>query len=584
MNDLPRLIKRLKLPPLGLVLQLFAVILLPLTILLVAITFGSIFVHQRAMRTLVGDRDERAVYTAANALNAQLENRINELTSINLILSSNSYQPDPTIISNIGYLLHDFDAGVIEFNSQGKPIIMYGSDQEWNGWRANSTIWNNLFSQLNDQSGKINIHPGLEAGAYYGLISAKMSDGNLIVGAFYIEGLANRYLGNSLSPAGQLSTMLVGADHQVLYTFGTFTDQTANHPGVADALQGKTGTVYVKQSNGDEHVTAYSPVPVAGWALVTEESWESGVTPTLQTSQIAPLVLIPAVLIMLLALWLSASQVVRPLRKLESKASTLAWGDFKTIRQPVGGTAEIRRLQNQLIQMAHKVEDAQQSLHGYIGAITGAQEDERRRLARELHDDTLQALIALKQRVQLAQLEIESSTRKGVAEATELNEIASLIEKTIENLRRVTRALRPIYLEDLGLVPALEMLVRETNQSTGIKVEFQQLGVERRLEPASELALYRISQEALSNVARHARASKAELSLAYSPDMVTVIVADNGAGFEIPDNLSEFTLKGHFGLLSMHERAELIGANLKIISSPGRGTRLVITLPTSSTK
>ena len=93
-------------------------------------------------------------------------------------------------------------------------------------------------------------------------------------------------------------------------------------------------------------------------------------------------------------------------------------------------------------------------------------------------------------------------------ESTELNEIAALTEQTIENLRRLTRALRPIYLEDLGLVPALEMLTREAGEAMGLQVSFRKEGVERRLSPTVELALYRMAQEALSNIARHAQASR----------------------------------------------------------------------------
>src|SRR5512135_2877596 len=113
MKYLPRKWVRLKLPHLGLVLQLFAIILLPLTLLLVAITFGSISVHQKAMRTLVGERDERAVFSAASALGAELRNRINELTSLNLILSANSSQSTITTSPDIGYLTRDFNAGVV---------------------------------------------------------------------------------------------------------------------------------------------------------------------------------------------------------------------------------------------------------------------------------------------------------------------------------------------------------------------------------------------------------------------------------------------------------------------------------------
>ncbi len=577
MKYLPRW-SRLKLPPLGLVLQLFAIILLPLTILLVAITFGSISVHQKAMRTLVGERDERAVYSAASGLSAQLENRINELTSIKLIISANSAQAAAASGSNIGYLVKDFDAGVVEINPQGTPIMALGQQQEWEAWMADPSTWQSILTQLNEQTSKITLVHSKLNGQLVGLLSEKLSTGDLIAGAFYINSLASSTLGNILPAGSQLSVMLVGTGNQILYIAGNLSNQTANHPGVAEALQGRTGTVYVKESNGDEHVTAYSPIPATGWALITEESWESVVTPTLQTSQTAPLVLIPAILIMVLALWLGAKQVVQPLRKLESKASTLAQGDFKTIQEPVGGTAEIQHLQKELIRMAQKVQDAQHSLHSYIGVITDAQEEERRRLARELHDDTLQALIALKQRVQLAQLELEPTGRQDTPEDAELNEIASLTEKTIENLRRVTGALRPIYLEDLGLVPAVEMLVRQTNQAMGIKVEFQQLGIERRLEPASELALYRITQEALSNIVRHAHASRAKITMTYSPESVTIKIADNGVGFVVPKTPSEFAPNGHYGLLGMYERAELIGAELTILSTPKQGSEIQIIL------
>ncbi|OGO11189.1 MAG: hypothetical protein A2032_05050 [Chloroflexi bacterium RBG_19FT_COMBO_49_13] len=568
----------LKLPPLGMVLQLFAIILLPLTILLVAITFGSITIHQRAMRTLVGERDERAVYSAASALSAQVENRVNELTSIRLLLSTNSSQPVTTTLSGIGSLMKDFDAGVAEFDSQGNLHSVMGNEQVWNAWVSDPTSWQPVFKQLMVQTNKIMIFRDLENGALLGLISEDMDGKYLIVGAFSITTLSENTLSGILPSSGQLSILLVGADNLVLYEVGDLTGQTADHPGVAEALQGQSGTVYVKESGGDEHVTAYSPVTAAGWALITEESWESVATPTLRASQTAPLVLVPAVLIMLLALYLGANQVVLPLRKLESKAATLAWGDFISIQEPVGGIAEIQHLQKELIRMANKVKDAQCSLHRYIGAITDAQEDERKRLARELHDDTLQALIALKQRVQLAQLELQPSTKAASFESAKLTEIALLTEQTIENLRRLTRALRPIYLEDLGLVTALEMLAQETGQPLGIPVEFRQQGIERRLDPATELALYRMAQEALSNIIRHAQASHAVLSITFTSESVTIQVNDDGEGFEVPKNPADFAPSGHYGLLGMHERAELIGAILEIRSSPGQGTSLLIHL------
>ena len=313
--------------------------------------------------------------------------------------------------------------------------------------------------------------------------------------------------------------------------------------------------------------------------MVTEESWQEVSTPALQTSQLIPLLLVPALLIMSVALWFAARQIIQPLRTLEAKAAKLAEGDFSAIRTSAGGIAEIQRLQYELVDMAHKVQEAQRSLHGYIGSITDAQEEERRRLARELHDDTLQALIALKQRVQLAQLQLEPVQTVPDPRNSELDEIADLTEETIQNLRRLTRDLRPIYLEDLGLVPALEMLAREASQVMGIPVSFQRLGTERRLDANAELALYRIAQEALNNISRHAGAKNASLVLEYSSETVTLQVNDDGVGFALPKNLSNYAANGHFGLVGLYERAGILGAILVINTAPGKGTNLTVTLP-----
>lgn len=221
----------------------------------------------------------------------------------------------------------------------------------------------------------------------------------------------------------------------------------------------------------------------------------------------------------------------------------------------------------ELTETANKVKAAQEGLHDYIGAITSAQEEERNRLARELHDDTIQAVIALKQHIQLAQKSIK--TRAG---HKALGELETLAEETIENLRRLTRALRPIYLEDLGLVTALEMLVREISQGNQLAVDFRQSGQERRLTREAELGLYRIAQEALNNVVHHAKAKHALLSIVFDKE-IKLEVTDNGIGFTLPKRPTDFAPSGHFGPLGMRERAELIGARLEVQSEAGRGTR-----------
>jgi signal transduction histidine kinase len=339
-------------------------------------------------------------------------------------------------------------------------------------------------------------------------------------------------------------------------------------------LRGETGTRYVKVGDS-EHVVAYSPVAPTGWALLTEESWHEVISPSLEMTQMAPLVVVPAFLLALLALWFMARQIVEPLQKLETKAAALAWGDFNAIEEPVGGISEVRHLQMELAEMARKVQAAQEGLHDYIGAITAAQEDERMRLARELHDDTIQAVIALKQRVQLANQSVKTESGQKA-----LRELENLAEETVENLRRITRALRPIYLEDLGLSTALGMLAREISQMENLEVEFMLLGEEHRLPREVELSLYRIAQEALNNVVHHAEAKQAVVSLRFNED-IRLEVRDDGIGFVVPKSPTEFAPSGHFGFLGMRERADLIGARLDVQSESGKGTRLTVTLPAS---
>lgn len=306
---------------------------------------------------------------------------------------------------------------------------------------------------------------------------------------------------------------------------------------------------------------------------LSEEAWKIATDPILEFTLIAPLVLIPPLLFTVGALWFATKQIVQPLQRLESKAAALAWGDFDAIKDSVGGISEVQHLQSELAEMSRKVQAAQEGLRDYIGAITSAQEEERLRLARELHDDTIQSVIALKQRVQLAQTSVKDQTSRRT-----LSELETLSEQTIENLRRMTRALRPIYLEDLGLVTALEMLARETSQNNSLEVEFKKTGEEQRLSREVELALYRMAQEALNNVVRHSQAKRADLHISFGEKEIKLEVSDNGLGFDMPKSPTDFAAKGHFGLLGIRERAELIGARLEVESAPGKGTRLRVRL------
>lgn len=313
-------------------------------------------------------------------------------------------------------------------------------------------------------------------------------------------------------------------------------------------------------------------------ASLPPEAQQAATDPTLELTLVAPLVLLAPLLFALAALWFGARQIVQPLQRLEAKAAAVASGDFDAIRESVGGISEVQHLQAELAVMARKVQASQAGLHDYIGAITSAQEEERLRLARELHDDTIQELIALKQRLQLAR-----KAAKDHSTAPLLQQLENLAESTIDNVRRMTRALRPIYLEDLGLVTALEMLAQETSQPDALQVDFRRTGPEKRLTREAELALYRIAQQALNNVVRHAQARHSSVTMDFSEAEIRLDVWDDGIGFAVPPHPTDLAPAGHFGLLGMRERAELIGARLEIRSEPGVGTRVSVRLPSRET-
>ncbi len=566
---------RLLLPWRGLLLQLFLVAVLPLIVLLMIITFGSQALHQQAMRNLVGERDVRAIRTAAGAIEEQIRHRADAIRLVSLQAQGVDASRLAGILSNASFLQSDFDGGLAFFGIDGALLADSSSHEVWTNPTEDIILLVNEFLRGGASMLVTDTltHPQTGERLVLILVADPVRQ-RVTAGAFSATSLARQVLGDALAGGHPTAFILVDRQQRVIDHIGyLFTESdVSNHPGIAESLRGESGATYVQAGNS-EHVVAYSPVGSLGWGLVSEEPWEMVATPTLQTTQLAPLVLAPVLLLALVALWFGARQVVRPLQALEARANRLAWGDFQAVEEPVGGIAEIRRLQMELVQMARKVKAAQESLHGYIGAITAAQEDERRRLARELHDDTIQSLIALKQRVQLARLHLQDSS-----ESDSLDELTALTEQTIENLRRLTRALRPIYLEDLGLVTALEMLAQETGQAMNKPVEFQRQGTERRLESAVELALYRMAQEALSNVARHAQASHASLNITFTARSVAILVTDNGQGFDVPKSPAEFAPGGHFGLLGLYERAELIGATLEIRSFPGKGTSLRVHL------
>lgn len=205
----------------------------------------------------------------------------------------------------------------------------------------------------------------------------------------------------------------------------------------------------------------------------------------------------------------------------------------------------------------------------YVRLVTEAQEEERRRIARDLHDGPAQQLAVL-----VRDLEGPRMSKSDTGLHTSASDI-------LDELRRVARDQRPTLLDDLGIAPALEWLVSETDKRTEASLTFLVDGPVSRPDPGVEVALFRIAQEALRNAERHSDATSVSVRLNFGEDEIQLSVADNGKGFESPDSASDYLDSGRLGLMGMHERADLAGGLLLIASRPGSGTTITARIPTT---
>jgi signal transduction histidine kinase len=203
-----------------------------------------------------------------------------------------------------------------------------------------------------------------------------------------------------------------------------------------------------------------------------------------------------------------------------------------------------------------------------------AQEDERARIARELHDETAQTLSAFT--LELATLRNDKLRKPEMKQTVE--RLQTLSRDMSQGLYRLVHDLRPAQLDDLGLVPALRFLIEQDCCPLGLHVDFEARGTPRRLNPLVETVLFRVGQEALANLARHAQVQEGRVEIVYAEKDVTLRVEDRGRGFDPNEN---FRPPHGWGLAGMKERVESIGGTLQIISAPGQGTVIEVCVPVS---
>ncbi len=520
--------------------------ILPLAVVLIGIAYLGVNSHQAAMRDLIQERDSALARVAAARLSETLTNRLALLQTLA------SADPERLPSRQTG-----FDGGIASFDAQGNLLAAEPSRPAWE--RHRSTVAALLATRATFSL------PFLENGTARVVVALPTQTGAL-AGVLTLPPLSSRGMG------AHGVAYLVGADGRIIAhpDPARLGENLAEHAGITQVMRGESGATFHYSTGGEEIVVGYAPVTATGWGLLVEEPWADAVAPMFQYSVLLPLVLLLAAIVALGAIYFGVQNIVRPLQNLAQAANRIAFGDYGAAAHSVGGVREIEELRDTLDRMARQVQQAQAGMQNYITAILRGQEDERMRLARELHDETIQSLIAMQQRAEMA----EKALAKDPALATaRIGDLRAVLTDTLTSVRRFARDLRPTYLENLGLIPALEMLARESHAS------FEVSGAETRLDAERELALFRITQEALRNATKHAHATSITVTLSFDGDAVTTTIQDNGKGFEAPDAPAAYAQAGHFGLMGMQERAQLFGGNVYVKSGRDQGTKVIAYVP-----
>ncbi|MFL7808800.1 MAG: ATP-binding protein [Anaerolineae bacterium] len=323
------------------------------------------------------------------------------------------------------------------------------------------------------------------------------------------------------------------------------------------------------------YVTSYAPVRGASWGIVLEEARAALFAPSYPFLVAITALMIVGLFISFWVLLVGFNRISLPLLAVTKEARRVAAGH--AFEPPdVSGPSEVEALVAAFSHMVTQLRQQRDALQDYATRVLNSQEEERKRISRDLHDETAQELVGLMQRIDLCRLSAEENGQLTSA----LDELSDLTDRTLEGVRRMSRALRPLILEDLGLVPAVQAMAEELEEQLPEgRVFCEVIGDEQRLVPEAEVGAYRIVQEALTNVRKHASlATRVYVTLQFESQMLRISVEDNGPGFRAVLAESDSD-REHLGLTGMRERAELLGGKWAIHSHPQEGTRVTLELP-----
>ena len=342
-------------------------------------------------------------------------------------------------------------------------------------------------------------------------------------------------------------------------------------------------------------VLAFVPLATAQWGVVVRQAEEEALAPARELRQNLILFGIVLVIVAFLLVTITTRDVVSRIRRLASASQKIADGDFMSPvttlgKDEIGSLAQtlddmrtkLKVSYEELEQLHQSVQRKEEIRGELLQDLFSIQEEERKRIARDLHDETSQALTSLSANLEAAitMLPTNVTEAKDILRKTQ-NQTINILEE----INRLVYELRPAVLDDLGLVSAIQWLAETNLEKAGVLVNFKTTGRVMRLDNQSETILFRVIQEIVHNITRHANAKTADIMLHFKKRVIVVRVTDDGRGFDVEEAMNTKERPRGLGLLGMKERVELVKGSLNIRSYPGGvGTEIDIEIPLRSRK
>ena len=456
--------------------------------------------------------------------------------------------------------------------------------------RISEQTWRKTYGLLSNQPVLIcDITPDDQAGNPCQLIAVKIpetakSRKGMLVLSVSMEAINSIMLNNNpLSGLGLSGeTYLVGSDFMMRSTSrfqsaSILRTLVKTHP-VQDAIAGHSGSVSTNDYRNIMVLSSYGKIKVPGlnWAILAEIDLREAMVPIYETrTRILLLSAIILVLFFVFVLFISR-RITKPLIRLRDATINLGEGHYNldlpvTTRDEIGALTESFNLMAR--QIKEKTTELQQERFGRMQSVIDGEEMERQRLSRELHDGIGQLLIAIKLRLESLLYQDGKDIRNSIPE------LKKYFDQIIDEVRRISNNLMPSVLEVFGLAIAFRNLFSETEEHSGLQIHYIATGSYDDLDKKIKTYIYRLTQEALNNIVKHAAARDVWVNLTRKEEELTLVVRDNGRGFSV----EEAWQSGGNGMHNMRERASLLQGQIEIRSAPGKGTTITVHVPITTT-